>query len=942
MNISSIKNFTAFAILGLLAAGTPLNTTSAETPGILNYQGTINADGTPFTGTGSFKFALVDSTGTTTHWSHDGTSANGSEPTSSISLEISGGRYAVALGDTTVLNMTEIIPIDVFADNSDVRLRLWFDDGTNGSQLLSPDHRIASVGYAMVAGQALGVSDSSITTASISDGSITADDLAPGAIHSLDAVDGSSIAVVHVDADGEVGIGTDSPSEQLELTGNLLLPEASDDTSGLILFADKTQIHSLGTRNFFAGENSGALTSSGSENVGVGTDTLRSITSGRGNVAIGAFAMLSTTSGSFNVAIGRNVMTENSTGSENMALGMSSMTFNTTGSFNTGVGRAALLRNNTGSLNTGIGYRADLGEVGLTNATAIGANAVVDASNKIRLGDENVTLVETDGTISAAAFLGDGSALTGINVEDDDADATNELQDLVAVLLQGNDAGGNDLTNIGIVTANQLIGDGSHITNIPGGIQGLLSNPFNTAAHLTNTSEQFQLEDNLFWQSFIPMNSGWFKGLRLQTNAAVNSTLTLNVYLGEGNSGTLLASYDLSVAEDPDDAFYELLTVDLDTDTRLYLSSGVTYSVELHQGGTEFIWEITIDNDYADGRNNHDIDGDHVFDIVALANINSLDAIPILDDSVTTDSILDGTITSADILDGTILSNDIANGTINSNNVLDDSLTGSDIQNGTLTEDDLNLASLDISGAVLIDVPVSENDSPEVLLTLEAHDDTDTFDLSSGSGARLLFKVPVQNDSATGASIDAVRNSTGESNSSTNLVFSTSTSTPTLVEAMRLTSGGDLLLAGDAYKPGGGPWLASSDRRLKRNIEDYDKGLSDVLKIRPVRFQYNNRSGHDTEATHVGVIAQELQEVDADMIGSRTIDGEEYLTVDSSAMTYMLINAIKEQQTIIEAQQKQIDALDSHLSELSTIRAQLESQQKIIDSLIPPSDEPSS
>ena len=33
-----------------------------------------------------------------------------------------------------------------------MRLRVWLDDGVNGSQLLTPDQRIAAVGYAMVAG----------------------------------------------------------------------------------------------------------------------------------------------------------------------------------------------------------------------------------------------------------------------------------------------------------------------------------------------------------------------------------------------------------------------------------------------------------------------------------------------------------------------------------------------------------------------------------------------------------------------------------------------------------------------------------------------------------------------------------------------------------------------------------------------------------------------
>ena len=45
-------------------------------------------------------------------------------------------------------------------------------------------------------------------------------------------------------------------------------------------------------------------------------------------------------------------------------------------------------------MNTAVGYEADVIDGNLTNATAIGARAVVDASNKLRLGDSNVTVVE--------------------------------------------------------------------------------------------------------------------------------------------------------------------------------------------------------------------------------------------------------------------------------------------------------------------------------------------------------------------------------------------------------------------------------------------------------------------------------------------------------------------------------------------------------------------
>ncbi len=108
-------------------------------------------------------------------------------------------------------------------------------------------------------------------------------------------------------------------------------------------------------------------------------------------------------------------------------------------------------------------------------------------------------------------------------------------------------------------------------------------------------------------------------------------------------------------------------------------------------------------------------------------------------------------------------------------------------------------------------------------------------------------------------------------------------------------------------KVGGGTWTASSDRRLKRNISEYTGGLDDILAIRPVQFQYNGLSGYDTEKEHIGVIAQELAEIAPYMVGTYTKDGTEYLEVDNSAMIYMLINAVKEQQAQIDDLKRKLE-----------------------------------
>ena len=66
------------------------------------------------------------------------------------------------------------------------------------------------------------------------------------------------------------------------------------------------------------------------------------------------------------------------------------------GGGNTAIGAGALNSNTNGTGNTAIGTRADVFSTlrNLTNATAIGNGARVNASNKIRLGNTAVTVIE--------------------------------------------------------------------------------------------------------------------------------------------------------------------------------------------------------------------------------------------------------------------------------------------------------------------------------------------------------------------------------------------------------------------------------------------------------------------------------------------------------------------------------------------------------------------
>jgi hypothetical protein len=163
------------AAMGVLSLLSPAQ---AQVPQMINQQGFVKVNGVNFSGTGYFRFALVDGAGSVSYWSNDGSSTSGSQPSAAIAVPVVNGLYSLLLGDTSIANMTVSIPSSIFA-NPDVRLRVWFDDGASGPQQLAPDQRIVSVGYTLMAAD---VANGAVTTAKIAVGAVSASQLADGAI----------------------------------------------------------------------------------------------------------------------------------------------------------------------------------------------------------------------------------------------------------------------------------------------------------------------------------------------------------------------------------------------------------------------------------------------------------------------------------------------------------------------------------------------------------------------------------------------------------------------------------------------------------------------------------------------------------------------------------------------------------------------------------------
>jgi hypothetical protein len=111
-----------------------------------------------------------------------------------------------------------------------------------------------------------------------------------------------------------------------------------------------------------------------------------------------------------------------------------------------------------------------------------------------------------------------------------------------------------------------------------------------------------------------------------------------------------------------------------------------------------------------------------------------------------------------------------------------------------------------------------------------------------------------------------------------------------------------LFVNGDAGKPGGGGFTSiGSDEKLKTGISPFEDGLASLKKLRPVNYRYNGKAGIANTKAHVGLIAQEVQEVFPYMVGhfkakleEKDTEETDLLSLDANALTYVMVNAIKE------------------------------------------------
>ncbi|EDF9497070.1 hypothetical protein GCB02_14685 [Salmonella enterica] len=151
-----------------------------------------------------------------------------------------------------------------------------------------------------------------------------------------------------------------------------------------------------------------------------------------------------------------------------------------------------------------------------------------------------------------------------------------------------------------------------------------------------------------------------------------------------------------------------------------------------------------------------------------------------------------------------------------------------------------------------------------------------------------------------------------------------------VVEA-RLNVGGAFFMYTSAGVGTATSWVSTSDQRLKSNIEEITGSLDKLKKL--TGYTYDKRSDltpneHTYTSHEAGLIAQEVQKVLPEAVTSS--GDESLLAVNSYAVQALQINATKELDAKVEANEETITVLTSKVEAQAL---QLEAQQQQIDEL---------
>lgn len=110
--------------------------------------------------------------------------------------------------------------------------------------------------------------------------------------------------------------------------------------------------------------------------------------------------------------------------------------------------------------------------------------------------------------------------------------------------------------------------------------------------------------------------------------------------------------------------------------------------------------------------------------------------------------------------------------------------------------------------------------------------------------------------------------------------------------------------SGVIHPPGQTYWAANSDRRLKKNIQNLEYGIDQIMELNPVRFDYKTDTTDDS--SRIGFIAQEVLP-----IVKESVSGSEDTNygLSMTELIPVLVNAIKDLKKIVSSNDVELERL---------------------------------
>lgn len=134
--------------------------------------------------------------------------------------------------------------------------------------------------------------------------------------------------------------------------------------------------------------------------------------------------------------------------------------------------------------------------------------------------------------------------------------------------------------------------------------------------------------------------------------------------------------------------------------------------------------------------------------------------------------------------------------------------------------------------------------------------------------------------------------------------------------------GYNLVVNGTAAKTGGGSWSTLSDVRMKDLTGEYQKGLNEIMQLKPVTFTYKagNPRELNSNEPQIGFVAQDVQKIFPEAV-TECKDG--YLDFNIHAVNVALVNAVKELKAENEELKMANEKYEERLTEIENILREL-------------------